>query len=222
MNNLKILKEKEADNYFIRNLNFFKKKNQDREIEKLLTTTKIKAKSILEIGCATGIKLNQYKKILKSKKNYGIDLSDKSINYGKKKYPKLSLFKLSSLDIEKINEQFDLIVCGFFLYLLDRNELFNQFNQIYKKLNPGGYLIIYDFDPSFNHTNNSIHNKRLRSYKMNYDNFLISSGLFKLIFKIKNENHMVKMKNKKNYKSKDISLTLFKKINFENEFPYQI
>ena len=39
----------------------------------------LKKDKILEIGCADGNKLNQYSKLLKSKKNYGIDLSKKAM-----------------------------------------------------------------------------------------------------------------------------------------------
>ena len=42
---------------------------------KIITFMQIK----LEIGCANGFKLNQYSKILKTKINYGVDLSKKAI-----------------------------------------------------------------------------------------------------------------------------------------------
>ena len=143
--NLKIIKKSEANNFFNRNLYFYKnvadKNNtEDYRIKDLIKINNLKSKSILEIGCATGIRLNQYQEILKSKINYGIDLSSKAINLGKKKYKKLKLLKLSSFEIYKIKHDFDLIVCGFFLYLLDREEIFNQFNLIYKKLKPNGKM----------------------------------------------------------------------------------
>ena len=108
----------------------------------------------------------------------------------------------------------------FFLNLLDREEIFNQFNLIYKKLTINGYLIINDFDPLFKHTNTSVHNKNLRSFKMSYDNFLEESGLFKVIYKIR---YNVKSVNdKKKFKSDETCLTLYKKINFINSYPENI
>jgi SAM-dependent methyltransferase len=222
--NLKIVKSSEANNFFKRNLYFYKNKDnkhnlEDSRIKNLIRINNLKSKSILEIGCATGIRLNQYQKILHSKINYGIDLSSNAIKLGKKKYKKLKLLKLSSLEINKIKENFDLIICGFFLYLLDREEIFNQFNLIYKKLKTDGYLIIHDFDPLFKHTNTSIHNNNLKSFKMSYDNFLEESGLFKTVYKIRNDFSQTNSNNKFFFKSKDTAITLYKKINFIYSYP---
>ena len=226
MENVKIVKTKEGDNYFERNLKFYKNlRNDDFRIVDLLTTTQIKPKSILEIGCANGIQLNQYQEILNTKVNYGIDLSSKAINAGKKKFKKLRLLKLSSLEIDKIKTNFDLIICGFFLYLLDREEIFNQFNLICKKLNQNGYLIIQDYNPLFKHTNTSRHNRNIKSFKMNYDNFLIESGLFKMIYKVEKAHPLLawitkQRKNKINkYKSTEEAISLYKKINFSDYYP---
>ena len=126
MSNIKIVKKKEANKYFKRNLDFFNSTKSDYRILDLLKTSNIKPKSILEIGCANGIKLNEYQKNLNSKINYGIDLSSEAIKSGKKKFKKLKLIKLPSLEIEKIKIKFDLIICGFFLYLLDREEIMSR------------------------------------------------------------------------------------------------
>ncbi len=226
--NINIVKIKEGDNYFKRNTNFYNPLKKisgggevrDLRIIDLIKQNNLKPKSILEIGCATGIKLNQYQDSLKTNINYGIDLSSKAINFGKKKYKKLKLLKLSSLEINKIKKNFDLIICGFFLYLLDREEIFNQFNLIYKKLTTNGHLIINDFDPLFKHTNISTHNKNLKSFKMSYDNFLEESGLFKVIYKI--SHNLESINDKKKFKSNDTSITLYKKINFINSYPENI
>jgi len=222
--NLKIIKSSEANNFFKRNLFFYKNKDdkhnlEDSRIKNLIKINNLKSKSILEIGCATGVRLNKYQKILHSKINYGIDLSSNAIKLGKKKYKKLKLLKLSSLEINKIKENFDLIICGFFLYLLDREEIFNQFNLIYKKLKADGYLIIHDFDPLFKHTNTSIHNNNLKSFKMSYDNFLEESGLFKKVYKIRNDFSQTNANDKFFFKSKDTAITLYKKINFIHSYP---
>jgi hypothetical protein len=126
------------------------------------------------------------------------------------------------LEINKIKQKFDLIICGFFLYLLDRKEIFNQFNLIYKKLKPDGYLIIEDYDPLFKHTNTSIHNKNLKSYKMSYDNFLEESGLFKVVYKMRNNYNLLKVNDKKLFKSGDVSFTLHKKIDFTDSYPHNV
>jgi len=216
MKNLNLLKSKEANEYFKRNC-----ETQDSilyyNIINLLKISKIKPKNILEIGCANGSKLNIYQKQLKPSVSYGIDLSDKAINHGIKKYKKLKLLHLSSLNINKIKIKFDLIICGYFLDQLDRNEIFKQFDLIYKKLNKNGYLIIYDFDPLFRHTNNNIHHNNLLTFKMKYENFLEESGLFKIVYK-----NQLRIKSNKKYKSNDVSIVLFKKIDFKESYPENI
>ena len=56
-----------------------------------------------------------------------------------------------------MKHKFDLIICDF-LYLLDRELIFEQFDQIFKSLNKGGYLLISDFEPLFPYFN--INNKK--------------------------------------------------------------
>ena len=80
--NLLLIKNKEGDIYHDRNLQTYKSnKIYNREyfrIVDLIKTTKINPKSILEIGCGTGIKLDFIRKELKILKNcIGIDLSKK-------------------------------------------------------------------------------------------------------------------------------------------------
>jgi SAM-dependent methyltransferase len=86
--NLKIVKKSEANNYFDRHLYFYKSDGGvdllDWRISNLIKVNNLNSKSVLEIGCSTGIKLNQYRQILNSKINYGIDLSSKAIKLGKK------------------------------------------------------------------------------------------------------------------------------------------
>ena len=217
MKNLLLVKNK--NNWFYRNKKNIINHNDDEHINELIRINNLKAKNILEIGCSNGYKLIKYKELLKSNNCYGVDLSKEAILDGKKRYKNLKLLKLSSLDINKIKLNFDLIICGFFLYQLDRNLIFEQFNLIYKKLNKNGYLLIRDFDPLFKHTNTDFNNKKLRTFKMNYDNFLTESGLFELIYKIK---YKMKTQDKKKFKSDKISYSLFRKIDFIENYPENI
>ena len=215
MKNLLLVK----NDYFYRNKKNIINHNDDEYINELIRINNLKAKNILEIGCSNGFKLIKYKELLKSNNCFGVDLSKEAIFDGKKRYKNLKLLNLSSLDINKIKLNFDLIICGFFLYQLDRNLIFQQFDLIYKKLNKNGYLLISDFDPLFKHTNTDFNNKKLRTFKMNYDNLLTESGLFELIYKIK---YKMKIQDKKKFKSDKISYSLFRKIDFIESYPENI
>jgi len=217
MKNLLLVKNK--NNWFYRNKKNIINHNDDEYINELIRINNLKAKNILEIGCSNGYKLIKYKELLKSNNCFGVDLSKEAIFDGKKRYKNLKLLNLSSLDINKIKLNFDLIICGFFLYQLDRNLIFQQFDLIYKKLNKNGYLLIRDFDPLFKHTNTDFNNKKLRTFKMNYDNLLTESGLFELIYKIK---YKIKTQDKKKFKSDKISYSLFRKIDFIESYPENI
>ena len=216
MKNIKIIKKKAADQYFLRNIHLYNDDLFDQKIANLIKINNVKADKVLEIGCANGNKLNQYSKLLKSKKNYGVDLSKKAILNGKKKYKNLNLLNISSLEIDKIKLNFDLIICGFFLYHLDRELLFQQFDLISKKLNKKGFLLIVDFDPLFKHSNKDFNEKNLVVYKMSYDNFLVESGLFEVIYKLK---YKTSTNDKRQFKSETVSMTQLRKIDFQNKYP---
>ena len=51
---------------------------------------------------------------------------------------------------------------------------------------------------------------------MSYDNFLVESGLFEVIYKFK---YKTSTKDKKQFKSDTVSMTLFRKIDFQKEYP---
>lgn len=210
---------KEGNKYFARNKDFYSNNSKNYIISDLFRTTKIAPKSILEIGCANGIMLDQYQKQSNAKFCHGIDLSPKAIKDGKKRFKNIKLSVLSSLKIDRIKNNYDLIVCGFFLYLLDRQEIFSQFNSIYKKINKNGYLLIQDYNPLFKHTNSFKHNKKINVFKMSYDNFLEESGLFKLIYKFRTNYSLLKKNDLKKFKSDDCSFSLFKKIDFKKSYP---
>jgi len=90
-----MLKSKDADKWFLRNFHSYVDQSFDEKIVNLIKNNNLKADKILEIGCANGNKLNQYAKLLCSKKNYGIDVSKKAILNGTKKYKNLNLLNIS-------------------------------------------------------------------------------------------------------------------------------
>ena len=96
MKNVNLIRKKEADRWFVRNKGSLLAK--DEKILDLIKINSIKANNILEIGCANGDKLNQYSKLCKSKKSYGVDLS----NLLKKKIEK-SLVNLLKITINLIH-----------------------------------------------------------------------------------------------------------------------
>ena len=90
MKNIDIIKKSEGDKFYNRNLKFYQNLKNDTKLIELLKLNKIKAKNVLEIGCADGSKLNIIRKFLNSNSAYGVDLSNKAIIKRKKNFPQLN------------------------------------------------------------------------------------------------------------------------------------
>ena len=54
---------------------------------------------------------------------------------------------------------------------------------------------------------------------MSYDNFLVESGLFEVIYKFK---YKTATNDKSKFKSDKVSLTLFRKIDFQEQYPENV
>lgn len=217
MKNLNLVKKREGNKYFLRNKKYDELNYNENNWFNVIQDYNLKPKKILEIGCGAGHKLNYLSEQLKTQYNYGVDISKKAIIYGKKKYKKIKLYNISSLEINKINTKFDLIICGFFLYLLDREEIFRQFDLIFKKLNKNGYLIIIDFNANIKY---SVKDKKsnLTIFKAQYDKFLEESGLFQILYKKSYKSFPFK---KKRYCNQE-AITLLQKIKFEDKYPNKL
>ena len=214
--NLKKFIKHDSSSYFKRN--YFKSSDRvgylNIDILHAVKRLNLKFSNFLEIGCSGGEDLNQFKNSLfkynKKKVSFtGIDVSKDAIKYASKKFKSIKFLKLSSLELNKIKNKFDMINMGWMLYLLDREEIFNQFNQIYNKININGYLSIIDFQPLFSHTNVNEHTKKFNSYKSDYSTFLESSNLFREIYSVSFEPNM---KTKKKFIDRYISVKIYKKI----------
>ena len=220
MNNKKIL-EIEGRRYFQKNIKNNKKyaiSNTGGDVLlKVLDIINIKPKNILEIGCANGVKLELINKFYTEKNYkcnlYGAEISKYVVRQFKKK-KNINIYNYSSLEINKFKVSFDIIICGYFLYLLDRKEIFRQFDLILKKLNNEGYLIINDFSVPYPMWNKNQHIKNMITYKSNYIDFLKNSNNFKFEHHI---NYKSK-KNKKKYNYDDCGITVFKKIYFTKQY----
>tara|TARA_Y100001970_G_scaffold70320_1_gene89549 strand:- start:196 stop:855 length:660 start_codon:yes stop_codon:yes gene_type:complete len=178
-----IFLDSEGDNWFDRNKNTIHE-NVKIGIDFFISFVNKKNK-ILEIGCSDGKNLNYLSEKLPHYELdlYGIDPSKKAIESGNQNYRKIDL-KVGTSDQLKYGDKFfDLIICGFFLYLVDRNLIFKTVSEIDRILKEGGYLIIVDFDVPTPFSNDYKHYKDIQSYKNDYSKFFIGGGHYTLIGK---------------------------------------
>ena len=171
----------EGDQWYLRNKNSILNKSGD-PVTELIIQRQLNPKKVLEIGCSNGWRLSILQKLLNSD-CYGIDPSVNAIKEGKEENPLINLAQGTADSIPFFDKKFDLIIFGFCLYLCDRKDLFKIVYEADHFLNEKGYLIIYDFEPSFPYKNHYPHKERLFSYKMNYSNLFLSNPSYFLVAK---------------------------------------
>ena len=102
-------------------------------------------KKILEIGCSTGFILERIRQLTNAH-CFGLDTSAMAIKEGKKIFPKLRLFH-GEFSSHKLNKKkYDLIIFGFFLFMVPPKDVFELFSKAHNSLKENGHIIIYDFE----------------------------------------------------------------------------
>jgi ubiquinone/menaquinone biosynthesis C-methylase UbiE len=186
MNFEKIIKKASIDNH---------RRNRDGRIEiaskknlvfKIISKNKIIPKKVLEIGSSTGYLLEG----LRANYNcqcYGIDTSKTAISEGKKLFKNINhthgMFENSKLKDSK----YDLIIFGFFLFMLPPSKVLNLFSKIDLCLKNRGHIVINDF---YNKSNSFKikdykHEKKLKVYRWDYKKVFLSLPYYKEIDTIK-------------------------------------
>lgn len=123
---------------------------------------------ILEIGCASGVKLKELTTVFDAS-GFGVDPSTqaiseaKRISQGSKNSLSFEVGVASRLPIQ--NQSFDLIYFSFCLYLVPPEEIESAYIEAHKLLAPGGFLVIHDFDANKEISNPYHHLAGITSYK---------------------------------------------------------
>ena len=158
----------EGDAWYRRNKSYFLSLNEDKDsVFDVIVEQKITPKSVLEIGCADGRRLNIINKAFNAK-CYGLDVSSEAIKDGTKEYRNIQLSVGSADQLNFAEETFDLVIFGFCLYLCDRNDLFKIAAEADRVLKNNGMIIIKDFHPPYPYKNKYSHCDDIYSYKMDY------------------------------------------------------
>ncbi len=165
----------EGDSWYERNkflIESADKYSQDISfILQVLKGSRFEIQNLLEVGCASAVKLNTLASSF-SAKGSGIDPSRLAILQGRKQYPHLDLHVGlgSSLPFEA--DEFDLLSFGFCLYLVPPEEIEITLKEALRVLKPKGFIALTDFDPGIEMTVNYKHRDGLFSYKRNYQQLL--------------------------------------------------
>lgn len=177
----------EADAWFDRNFNAIKTYdyNKDRVIT-LIREYNLKPESVLEIGCSAGYRLNAIRSLFNDCSVFGIEPSEKAIEFGKQYFPDVNFLHGTADDLKQYeNESIDILIVGFVFYVIDRDILLKVVAEIDRVLMNGGILIIVDFfsEKSLKNVYEHIQEFSAFSFKQNYDEIFSASRLYYLLDK---------------------------------------
>lgn len=174
---------KEGDNWFKRNKEYLGKK-QDI-VSSVLELYKIKPKKIVEIGCSNGYRLaNLHKKY--GAEVTGIEPSREAIEYGKSKWPFIK-FKRAMCESFVLRKKVDLVIINFVFHWIMRENLMQSTARIDEIVKDNGFLVIGDFGTE-NFIKRDYHHlpgENVFTYKQEYQDIFLSTGLYKEIAKIR-------------------------------------
>jgi len=157
----------ESNKYFQRN--FDKIINTTRKTDDFYSSflkMNVKPKSVLELGCANGFRLSWFKEDFNCD-CLGIESSTLAIADGRQRFPNITLEHGTFQRIEKTKRTFDLILLGFFIYLIPREKLFKLSFEVDSHLSNNGFIGILDFTSKIPLENEYKHLKGVNSYKFN-------------------------------------------------------
>ena len=142
---------------------------------------------VVEVGCGNGLKLERLCRAFDAK-GRGFDPSQAAVSDGNAWLlecgapVELAVGTADALPVQ--DGDCDLFYFGFCLYLIDRIDLFKVVAEAHRTVAPGGFIAIYDFDPPYRHSRPYQHLEGLYSFKQNYAELFLASGMYSVVGKI--------------------------------------
>jgi SAM-dependent methyltransferase len=171
--------ESEGDAWYGRNLQYLRAADQDVVLT-TLRQLQVTPKSVLEIGCANGYRLAQICEQFGAA-GFGVEPSGKAVADGRGRYPSLSLAVGTADVLPFADGQFDLVIFGFCLYLVDPRLHFRCVAEADRVLADGGLLLIHDFIEPVPYYNEYAHRPGIRSYKMEFSRYFLACPAYRLL-----------------------------------------
>jgi ubiquinone/menaquinone biosynthesis C-methylase UbiE len=114
--------------------NYFQRLWHTGKLKAVLGFISHRPKKILDVGCASGWFLKQVKEKYPESWCYGVDLYEKAVNYGGKKYGDLVLKHADAHKLPFKKECFDLIICTEVLeHVVDPDKVLLEIKRVLKK-----------------------------------------------------------------------------------------
>lgn len=141
-----------------------------------------KDSAVLEIGCSNGWRLKEIKKRYGCAELTGIDPSAEAIRQAKANG--VSAYRGLAHSLPFPSNCYDVVIMGFMLYLVDRQNLFQVTTEADRVLVDGGLMVVYDFNPTLPCKNKYKHKEELWSYKQDYDQMFLCNPAYSKVISI--------------------------------------
>jgi len=120
---------------------------------------------------------------------FGIDPSTEAIEDGRQRFPNLTLAVGTSDGLKFASQDFDFVLFGFCLYLVDRELLPATVAEADRVLKPNGFLGITDFDMAVPTMQEYKHAQGVFTYKLDYSRLFTAYPHYVLVNKISFSHH---------------------------------
>ncbi len=169
----------EGDAWYRRNEQHLREPGPDIVLS-TLEEMRVAPKSVLEIGCSNGYRVA---KICErwGAAGFGVDPSGTAVADGRSRFPSLSLEVGTADALPCADGQFDLVIFGFCLYLVDPRLHLRCVAEADRVLADSGLLVIHDFIEPIPYYNDYAHLPGIRSHKMEFSRFFLASPAYRLL-----------------------------------------
>lgn len=171
----------EADQWFERNKLALSPDRSDNVVE-AISAAGIRPRSVLEIGCANGWRLNRLHQLFGAA-CVGVDPSSKAITQGIETFPGLDLRVGSADELPGDAGEYDLVIFGFCFYLIDPILHFRCVAEADRVLLDNGFLVISDFLAPIPYHNVYSHREGVRSFKLDFSRYFLAHPAYNLIYR---------------------------------------
>ena len=138
----------------------------------------LRPQNVLELGCGTGWRLAEIKPGPK-RHCRGYDPSEEAVKARVFEH----VYKATALEALRLiaGGFYDIIIFGFCLYLVDREELLLIAGHADRALKDGGHIVIHDFVPEYSYKRTYEHKAGLWSFKMDHSKLWLSHPSYRLV-----------------------------------------
>ncbi len=138
--------------------------------------------SVLEIGCGDGHNLALLRQWTGCRVT-GVDPSAEAVQAARVALPEGQFHHATADALEGVADEFDLVLFGFCLYLVDRPLLPRVVCEADRRLKNGGILAIMDFDAKYPRERNYRHHPGAKSYKEDHAQIFLGFPFYSLLEK---------------------------------------